>query len=163
FWESLHFPPPEDATQEMAAKILLALTFITSLKFINWTGTISIIDYLASPQPYPGKDSENKPRSWPCPRLEKVIIMCDEGDCHDVRDALDRLRSNRAACLIEGQMDDPRGLQLEDHRPCSINELTIKNSNGVSLQTWSEEGWIFLEVDRTLYPDEDSSPIEEPE
>ncbi|KAG8925222.1 hypothetical protein FRC01_010476 [Tulasnella sp. 417] len=153
-----------DPFEELSPEILFtAFGFITSLELGKSSGIISAIDYLASPQPHPGKDSDNKQQSWACPRLEKVTILWDDSDCQDLRDALDRVRGNRAECLLEAQMDSPQGFQLEDHRPCSIKEMTIKGSDGDVLQTWSEEGWIVLEIDQTSGSGGDSSPIEEPE
>ncbi|KAG9040840.1 hypothetical protein FS837_013041 [Tulasnella sp. UAMH 9824] len=152
--------PPEDESEELAPDILFGLDFITSLKLFRSPGIITTIDYLASPQARPDENGQSKPRAWPCPHLEKITVLWDEEDCKNVRDALDRLRSNRAGCLIEGETDPPRGSHLEDRLPHPMKEIIIKNFAGDDYQIWSEEGWILLEVDQASATDGASSSAE---
>ncbi|KAG9040839.1 hypothetical protein FS837_013040 [Tulasnella sp. UAMH 9824] len=137
----------EDGPGELAPDVLFDFDFITSLKLSSYPGFISTIDYLASPQPCPGEDDHIRPGSWPCPYLEKITVLCKKGNFQGLRDALDRLRRNRAQCLVEGGAVGPRGPHLEDQRPRPIKEIIIKNYKGAVFQTWSEEGWILWEVD----------------
>ncbi|KAG8896007.1 hypothetical protein FRC00_006642 [Tulasnella sp. 408] len=152
--------PPEDESEELAPDILFGLDFITGLKLFRSPEIIATIDYLASPQTRPGEGGHSRPRAWPCPHLENITVLWDEGDCKDVRDALDRLRSNRAECLIEGKTDGPGGSQLGDLRPRPIKEIIIQNFSGYEIHTWSEEGWISFELDHAVETDGDSSSAE---
>ncbi|KAG8958097.1 hypothetical protein FRC00_003048 [Tulasnella sp. 408] len=152
--------PPRDESEQLAPDILFGLDFITGLKLFRSPEIIATIDYLASTQPHPGENGHSRLRAWPCPHLENITVLWDEGDCKDVRDALDRLRSNRAECLIEGETDSPGGSQLGDLRPRPIKEIIIQNFSGYEIYTWSEEGWISFELDYAAATDGDSSSAE---
>ncbi|KAG9046405.1 hypothetical protein FS837_004498 [Tulasnella sp. UAMH 9824] len=96
-------PPPEEGSPNLAYDIFFDLSFAKSLLLLDLPETISIVDYLASPQHAFQENGDSRPLAWPCPRLENVTIMWRGVGRKKLQRALDRLTSNRAGHSIEGQ------------------------------------------------------------
>lgn len=96
-------PPPEGGSQNLAYDIFFDLSFASSLLLFDLPETISIVDYLASPQRVFQENGDTGPLAWPCPRLENVTVMWRGDGCKKLRHALDRLLSNRSGYPIEDQ------------------------------------------------------------
>ncbi|KAG9040841.1 hypothetical protein FS837_013042 [Tulasnella sp. UAMH 9824] len=96
-------PHPPGASPNLAYDIFLDLPFINSLLLFDLPETISIVDYLASPQHLAQENGDTGPLDWPCSRLETLTVSCRKDGSIDLRHALDRLLSNRAGYQIEDQ------------------------------------------------------------
>ncbi|KAG8947684.1 hypothetical protein FRC04_010528 [Tulasnella sp. 424] len=136
------WPSGEDF-QEFAFENLFEIPSIRYFQLNAFPGTMSVLEYLASPQPISTTEGDDGHLCWPCPQLEKIIIWWDDENSDDVRCALDRLISSRSQDPTEVQDQGTRTCQMENRHPHRMDKVVLFDRWGSSIQVWKEDkGWI---------------------